>query len=192
MLPCACSVIDYRWRQQVVKTKTWHTSRGRVCNWCLTTFWHHRWSTTKQTHGNMEFIHFIQRTEKKKTNLLCRLTVQGLCRFRHFPSHKRYYSSVLLRFVLNLLVDSLSQTLFKVFTCSKQNNSANICRTASLSWRWHLMAIDVKMPSSLSIFAKDSFLVLFSERYLFFHNSCSIWHLFSQAPIRNFLWCYYT
>ena len=27
MLPCVCSVIDHRWRQNVVKTKKWHTSR---------------------------------------------------------------------------------------------------------------------------------------------------------------------
>ena len=33
--------------------------------------------------------------------------------------------------------------------------------------------------------------VKFSEFYLCFHNSCEIWHLFSWAPIRNFLWCYY-
>ena len=140
---------------------------GECVNDVLTTFWRHRWSITKQTHGNIEFIRFIQWTEKKKSNLLCRLTVRGLCQFRHFPSHKRYFSSVLLRFVLNLLVDSFSQTLFKVFTCSKQNNSANICRTASPSWRWHLMAIDVKMPSSLSIFAKNSFFVLFKNAMWF-------------------------
>ena len=31
----------------------------------------------------------------------------------------------------------------------------------------------------------------FSEFYLRFHNSCEIWHSFSQTPMRNFLWCYY-
>ena len=31
----------------------------------------------------------------------------------------------------------------------------------------------------------------FSEFYLFFHNSCEIWHLFSRALTRNSLWCYY-
>ena len=35
MLPCVCSVIDYRWRQNVVKTKKWHTSRRRVCHCCF-------------------------------------------------------------------------------------------------------------------------------------------------------------
>ena len=29
MLPCVCSVIDYRWRQNVVKTKKWHKSMVR-------------------------------------------------------------------------------------------------------------------------------------------------------------------
>ena len=34
MLPCVCSVIDHRWRQNVVRTKKWHTTRSRVCHWC--------------------------------------------------------------------------------------------------------------------------------------------------------------
>ena len=33
--------------------------------------------------------------------------------------------------------------------------------------------------------------IKFSEVYLCFHNSCEIWHSFSWAPERNFLWCYY-
>ena len=34
MLPCVCSVIHHRWRQNVVRTKKWHTRRSRVCHWC--------------------------------------------------------------------------------------------------------------------------------------------------------------
>ena len=34
MLPCICSVIDPRWRQNVVRTNKWHTRRSRVCQWC--------------------------------------------------------------------------------------------------------------------------------------------------------------
>ena len=34
MLPCVCSVIDHRWRQNVARTKKWHTRRSRVCPWC--------------------------------------------------------------------------------------------------------------------------------------------------------------
>ena len=34
MLPCVCSVIDHRWRQNVVRTKKWHTWSSRVCHWC--------------------------------------------------------------------------------------------------------------------------------------------------------------
>ena len=40
MLPCVCSVIDHRWRQNVVKTKKWHTSRRRVCHCCCCFFFH--------------------------------------------------------------------------------------------------------------------------------------------------------
>ena len=35
MLPCVCSVIDHRWRQNVVRTKKWHTRRSRLCHWCF-------------------------------------------------------------------------------------------------------------------------------------------------------------
>ena len=34
MLSCVCSVIDNWWRQNVVRTKKWHTRRYRVCHWC--------------------------------------------------------------------------------------------------------------------------------------------------------------
>ena len=30
-----CSLIDHRWRQNVLKTKTWCTSLRRVCHWCF-------------------------------------------------------------------------------------------------------------------------------------------------------------
>ena len=32
----------------------------------------------------------------------------------------------------------------------------------------------------------DILQIKFSELYLFFHNSCEIWHLFSRATMRNF------
>ena len=52
MLPCVCSVIDHRWRQNVVRTKKWHTRRSQVCHWCsyhiLTSsviyYWIYYWS----------------------------------------------------------------------------------------------------------------------------------------------------
>ena len=43
MLPCVCSVIDHRWRQNVVRTKKWHTRRSRVCHWC--SYWIRRTAT---------------------------------------------------------------------------------------------------------------------------------------------------
>ena len=32
-LLCVCSVIDHRWRQNVVRTKKWHTRHSQVCHW---------------------------------------------------------------------------------------------------------------------------------------------------------------
>ena len=29
------------------------------------------------------------------------------------------------------------------------------------------------------------------QNYLYFHNSCEIWHTLPRTPMRNFLWCYY-
>ena len=34
LLPSVCSVIDYRWRHNVVRTKKWHLRRSWVCHWC--------------------------------------------------------------------------------------------------------------------------------------------------------------
>ena len=48
MLPCVCSVIDNRRRQNVV--------RKSVTLIVLTTFWRHLRSITEQTHGNVESI----------------------------------------------------------------------------------------------------------------------------------------
>ena len=33
-VPCVCSVIDHRWRQNVVRSKRWHTRHSLVCHWC--------------------------------------------------------------------------------------------------------------------------------------------------------------
>ena len=53
MLPCVCSVIDHRWRQNVVKTKKWHTSRRRVRHCCfyhsLTSSVIYHWTDPKAT-----------------------------------------------------------------------------------------------------------------------------------------------
>ena len=74
MLPCVCSVIDHRWRQNVVRTKKWHTRRSRVCHWCsyhiLTSsviyYWTDAWQhgiylfyiITKQTTTDEAFFNF--------------------------------------------------------------------------------------------------------------------------------------
>ena len=34
VLPWVCSVMDYRWRQNVVKTEKWQTSRWPMCHLC--------------------------------------------------------------------------------------------------------------------------------------------------------------
>ena len=52
MLPCICPVIDHRWRQNVVRTKKWHTRHSWVCHWCsyhiLTSFVIYYWTDARQ------------------------------------------------------------------------------------------------------------------------------------------------
>ena len=52
MLPCVCSVVDHRWRQNVVRTKKWLPCVSLL----FLPHWHLLWSITEQTHGNMESI----------------------------------------------------------------------------------------------------------------------------------------
>ena len=52
MLPCVCSVIDHRWRQNVVRT----SAIALCATFILTTFWRHLWSITEQTHSSMESV----------------------------------------------------------------------------------------------------------------------------------------
>ena len=58
MLPCVCSVIGHRGRQNVIRTSVTHlTWLCLVCQFLvLTTFWRHLWSITEQTHSNVESV----------------------------------------------------------------------------------------------------------------------------------------
>ena len=51
-LQCVCSVIDHRWRQNMVRTKKWHTRRSQVCHWCsyhiLTSSVIYYWTNARQ------------------------------------------------------------------------------------------------------------------------------------------------
>ena len=63
MLPCMFSVIDHRWRQNVVRITKWHTRprRSRVCykRYCYYLILTPPWSViTKQTYDSMEIISF--------------------------------------------------------------------------------------------------------------------------------------
>ena len=69
-LPCVCSVIDHRWRQNVVRTKKWQTSRRRVCHWCsyhiLTSSMIYYWTDARQ-HG----IYLFYTMNTKETRQTC-------------------------------------------------------------------------------------------------------------------------
>ena len=84
MLPCVCSVIDHRWRQNVVRTNNWHTRRSRVCHWCsyhiLTSsviyYWIRRtvtWNLFVLYNNKKPFIYFKIFQHNAKAGLLPRL-----------------------------------------------------------------------------------------------------------------------
>ena len=60
MLPCVCSVIYHRWRQNVVRTKKWHTRRSQVCHWCsyhiLTSSVIYYWTDARQLGAYLFYI----------------------------------------------------------------------------------------------------------------------------------------
>ena len=144
MLPCVCSVIDHRWRQNAVKTKKWHTSRKQVCHWCFYHISHPLWSITEQS--NMESICLYNDQKRKKTDThtcLVPLDCSKICAsLGIFSKH----ISFLLLFFFILLGYGFFETFFNVFFCSKQNNGENILQNSEsrndtrrqLLWRFLL------------------------------------------------------
>ena len=143
MLPCVCSVIDHRWRQNVVKTKKWHTSRKRVCHWC---FYHilkssviYYWTDPRQ-HGIYLFYTMI-RKEKRPIHIPAsyRLTV-----WRSVLA-KAFFPNTIFRLCFFISLSYLSTGSSKSFQrlfCSKQNNGENIFakqRVSRNDTRWQLL-----------------------------------------------------
>ena len=54
-----------------LKQKSGTRAAGECVTDVFTTFWCPLWSVTKQTHGNMESICFVQSSEKKKDRYPC-------------------------------------------------------------------------------------------------------------------------
>ena len=91
MLPCVCSVIDHRWRQNVVRTKKWHTRRSRVCHWCsyhiLTSSVIYYWTDARQ-HGIYLFYIIIKKqttTDHDKAFFIYKAGLCPLCALEKKP-----------------------------------------------------------------------------------------------------------
>ena len=125
MLLCVCSVMVHRWRQNVVKTKKWHTSNRRVCHLRFFLLW----SITEQTHGNIESICFILWPEKKKRPIHIissyRLTVRRFV----LKSQTLLFVSASSLFLYRTCIQFLRK-FFNVFSCSNQNNGENILQNS--------------------------------------------------------------
>ena len=61
----------------------------------------------------------LYNNQKRKTTGLPRIAwlYEDMCQFRSFPSHKCYFSSLLLLFFFTFLVDGFSETFYNAFTC---------------------------------------------------------------------------
>ena len=121
-MPCVCSVIYHKWRQNVVKTKKW---LRRVCHWCfyhiLTSSVIYYW-TDPRHQGIYLFYRMIRKERPIHITVLAWL-FEDLC----VPT---YFLSLLLLFFLILLVHSFFETFFNVFSCSKENNGENILQNS--------------------------------------------------------------
>ena len=72
MLPWVYSVIYYRWGQNVVRAKMWHTKRSRSSvSDVVTTFWLHLWSITQQKHRDLESVLFLSHDKKMVISSVC-------------------------------------------------------------------------------------------------------------------------
>ena len=149
MLPCVCSVIDHRWRQNVVKRKKWHTSRRRVCHWCfyqmLTSSVIYYWTDPRQ-HG-IYFFHTMIRKEKTTDTHTCTCLVPLDClrlctSLGSINVPNASFRLCFFFFFFILPVYSFFEKNFNVFSCSKQNNGVNIlqnCESHSYDTRWQLL-----------------------------------------------------
>ena len=156
MYPCVCSVIDHKWpwRQNVVKTMKWHTSRWRACHWYFSVIYY--WISldyiitapppnltrllrnTASYAGYMESICFIQWSGKKKKTdthtCLLRLDCSRICAslgifLTFFKSQALLFvtaSSFFLYLNCTVIVNSFFEKFFNVFPCSKHNNGEYI------------------------------------------------------------------
>ena len=121
MLLCICSVIDHRWRQNVVRTKKWHTRRIQVCHWCsyhiLTSPVIYYWTDACQ-HGI--YLFYIKKELKYKGKK------PFYFKFRHFDRHEN--TVALWRTLLsrqneaNWLVAMLSKELWLVQRITQLSN----------------------------------------------------------------------
>ena len=83
---------------------------------------------------NLCVLYNDQKEKKRPIQNLPRWSVRGFGLVKaFFLSSKRYFLSLLLLFFFILIAYSFFEKFFNVFSCSKQNDGENICKTASLS-----------------------------------------------------------
>ena len=138
MLPWVCPVIDHRWRQNVVKTMKWHTSRRRVCHWCfyqiLTSSVIYYWTDPRQ-HGIYLFYTMI-RKENRPIHIPASYRLTDCSRIWaslgifYVPSAT--FRLCFFSFLLTWLYTVSSKSFSTSFIAQSRIRAKKICTTASL------------------------------------------------------------
>ena len=147
MLACVysvCSVIDQWWRQNVVKTKKWHTSRRRVCHWCFDLIFDVFCDLllNRPTATWNLFVLYNDRKRKKTDTHTCLvpLDCSRICASLGNFSQTLLFVSASSFFVI-LITYSFLEEFFKVFSCSThgenilQNRESLVATTHDARWQ---------------------------------------------------------
>ena len=129
------SVIDHRWRQNVLEVSVslmFLPHFDVFCDILLnrpTTTWN--LFVLSETHMSF-WLYTLNWKEKTPINIpaLNRLNIRWFVPVQTFLNPKRWLSSLLLLFFFILFVNSSFETFFNVFTCSKQNYGENILQNS--------------------------------------------------------------
>ena len=93
MLPCVCSVIDHRWRQNVEEQKRGTRGDSRVCHWCsyhiLASSVIYYWTDARQ-HGIYLFYIITKQTTTDKALFISKsFNITRKPAFAHFGEHEK-------------------------------------------------------------------------------------------------------
>ena len=174
MLPCVCSVIDYRWRQSVVGSR--HTSSRRLCHWYFLPHFDVLCDlllNRPTQHGIYLFYSMIKKVLRTTHNLhrtawlfygeIC--ASLGIFKFPNATFRLSFFFSSIS------YLHTVSSNSFQRLHFPKAEKWPKYAAKQRASWRWHMMATDVKMSCSLGVLKLSRTLFVSVSPFFFFINS---------------------